>query len=57
MKEVLAQCPPDYLAPDLEELHQQRVAYSAQFNYDIDLMCDDIQRNAELRHENEAKAV
>jgi hypothetical protein len=42
--------PPDFIAPDLEELHQQRVESAAKFNHDIDLICDDLQqRSKQLR--------
>jgi hypothetical protein len=57
LDEKFAKRPPDYIAPDLEELHEQRVAYAAQFNHDVHLICEDIRRKAELRSKNEAKAV
>jgi hypothetical protein len=44
--ERIDQRPSDFIAPDLEELHQQRVESAAKFNHDIDLICDDLQRRS-----------
>ncbi|MDR1963702.1 MAG: hypothetical protein LBQ50_07980 [Planctomycetaceae bacterium] len=46
LEEEFAKRPPDFIAPDLEELHQRRVESAAKFNHDIDLICDDLQRRS-----------